>query len=342
MQGGFGGAREGRGFVSAREGRGFVSAREGRAVELELPRGICTVSIDLESVWGSWDTICSAKHRDASRYERDACARLVTLLDRNDIRATWAVVGRLFDEKVRAPLTGPTDNWFAPDLLDLVTTSSLDHEIASHSYGHVHYHATTRDEAERDLTAAKNLHGRYGLDFVSFTFPGNTPAHTSILKKVGLRVFRGADRGVAHIAGRLHGGLTSAFAVADEFISDALPAVRPLLHTSGLVELPTSMHLAPRQGARAWVPTQRIERRALEAIRYAASHKTLFHLRLSPKSLYFATDAQVRTLTSIFEEVRTMQDKRLMEVRTMGSFAALVHPLEAKDKRRPQLQAAFA
>ncbi len=91
---------------------------------------------------------------------------MLELCEEYDIPATWAVVGHLMLEscdgrheehpapdgwfdRERGEWTDREDLRFAPDLVDALLASPVDHEFASHSFSHVLFGDAATDHASR-------------------------------------------------------------------------------------------------------------------------------------------------------------------------------------------------
>src|SRR6185503_4880470 len=85
--------------------------------------------------------------------------------------------------------------WYAPEVVETVRAARTPQDIGSHSYAHVYFGQTEREALRRDLAAARRVHDRHGLPFVSFVFPRNQVAHVDLLREAGVKVFRSVDHG---------------------------------------------------------------------------------------------------------------------------------------------------
>jgi hypothetical protein len=140
-----------------------------------------------------------------------------------------------------------------------------------HSFGHLVFSHATRDQAVADLDAAARIHKEYGLDFVSFVFPKNAVNHLDVLAQHGIKVFRS---GVS--TERLSG-----FGRPGRFLDKLLPiaprTVQPLLHETGLIELPSCMPFMGRNGIRKLVSPRLILRKVRSALAAAAAQRNVFN-----------------------------------------------------------------
>ncbi len=157
---------------------------------------------------------------------------LSEIFERFSVPITWAIVGHLFLESCkRDPKTGLahpdmprpksyyensywkwseddwyrhdpcTDykkdpNWYAPDLIDQILKSRVEHEIGIHTFSHIDF---SRENCDLDLAEAEikrciELMKERDLIPKSMVFPGNFEGHHEILRKAGLIAFRGVSR----------------------------------------------------------------------------------------------------------------------------------------------------
>ena len=178
--------------------------------------GYFVFSLDTELVWGSFDVGGLERYREQYLETRKQIRRLLGLLDRYRIPATWAFVGHLlldhcerrggtthedvlrprhawFDEDWHA-LDPGTDVyrdplWYGSDILKAVLAAETLHEIASHTFSHVIVGdaACTREIARSQLLKCRELHERWGLELKSVVFPRNRVAHLDVLRELAAR-----------------------------------------------------------------------------------------------------------------------------------------------------------
>lgn len=289
-----------------------------------MSRGALCISIDLELAWGIWDKPSLAYHRLCSERERVVVHALLELFASRAIPTTWAVVGRLLDSSGEVPVTTEFGSriWYARDLVEAIRDAPPGHEIGSHSFAHVYFQQSDRDQLAADLRAARRIHDEHGLGFTSFVFPRNQVAHLDLLAEAGVKVFRSADVGwhteTAKTFGRLPGRGAH---LADTLLPISPAVVHPRAHPFGLVELPTSMLLLGRNGLRRLVRPEIAEMKARLGLRRAARDGRIFHLWFHPSNFYHHTDVQLAVLRNILDEACAMRDRGAIEIRTMGSYA---------------------
>jgi hypothetical protein len=285
-----------------------------------MPGQFC-ISIDLELAWGVWDHLTDDYISRCSELERSIVQRLLVTLDSYEISATWAIVGNLLLDAPQMS-RGRKEVWYAPDLIEAIKSARTPQEIGSHSFGHVYFPSISPDEAQSDIDAARRIHAERQLAFDSFVFPRNMVGHEAILASAGIKVFRSVDRGwytsVAR-ANRFAGRLAH---LVDNMLPIPPSTVVPIRHPNGLVELPSSMLLMARNGARKLVSSSALTSKARFGLQAAARKSEVFHLWFHPSNFYHSTESQFQALDRILAIAAAMRDRGHIEAMTMGAFAA--------------------
>src|SRR5689334_7452682 len=168
-----------------------------------MRKGKLTISIDLELAWGWWDLLTPEILAFADEDERQICSALLACFDEFEVPATWAIVAALLDRPSSQARPGHARCWYAPEIIEAIVGAKIRHEIGSHGGHHVYFDDLTAAAALADLEFAERQHRAHRLPFVSLVFPRNRIAHLSCLPKLGLRVFRGPDAGIAQAAARM-------------------------------------------------------------------------------------------------------------------------------------------
>lgn len=285
-------------------------------------QGILTVSIDLELMWGIWDLASLPADESTGQRERLICRRLVLLFERYGIRATWAIVGRLFDDEPGfVGLRGSKDDWYAPDVVELLTSSSVRHDIGSHSYSHRYFGSSSRDAAERELLSAQRVHARLGRPMTSFVFPRNQVAHLDLLQEVGVRVFRSRDRGILGLADSMVPSARPALNLLEKALALPVSTILPIRHPNGLVELPSSLLLLGRGGIRRIVTPLAMRRKLRQGLDRAVRRAEVFHLWFHPSNFYDDPETQFALLEEALSEAQCLVEHGDLQIRTMSDFA---------------------
>jgi Polysaccharide deacetylase len=286
-----------------------------------MARGQLIISIDLELAWGVWDHLTPSSLGLAADHERPICASLVELLDRHQIPVTWAIVAALLDEKSAAAQPGDKRCWYAPDVIEQIVNAKSRHEIGSHGGRHRYFDCMASAQAREDLEFAREQHRAHALPFDAFVFPRNSIGHLDILRNTGLRTFRGPDRGwfmAAGAAGRM-AGRTANF--VDKMLPIPPTPVAACQNGKGLVDIPGSMLLLARNGARRFVfPVVTRAKLGMGLVR-SRDRKRIFHLWFHPSNFYYRRDEQFATLAWFLEQAADQASRGDLEILTMGECA---------------------
>ncbi len=286
------------------------------------------LSIDAELAWGFHDL--QTQPADRIESARESWLTLLDLFERNDLPATWAVVGHLFLERcngrhedhpageewfARDPggVASSTSEWFGRDLIEAILDSDVGHEIGSHSFSHVEFGApeTTPEIAAAELRHSREAATEYELEPTSFVFPRNNIGYRELLAEHGFTCYRGATplRWYDEVPLRRAG----------KFLSwgsgtSAPPIVTPTVDQHGLVDIPASLYLfdfeGPPRTAVETVTTDPVVRQVELGIeRLANAREGVFHLWLHPNNITTARDHdRMETVISMVTECRDRHD----------------------------------
>jgi hypothetical protein len=308
-----------------------------------FPRGVFTLSLDFELIWGALDLFGTEGFAEACRIERAVVVdRLLALLAEHEIPATWLTVGHLMLERcgrthpevVRPAHRWKRDDWFSGDaggdeataplffarsLIERIRACPVRQEIGGHSFSHVIYGdpGCSRAAAESDLDALVAAAATLGLTLESFSFPRNRVGHQDALVPRGFKVFRSPEpawhQGRSPLVQRL-GHL------ADVVLARSPPVVFPRREADGLVSVPGSMIYFPMHGPRRFLPVSLRVRRARKGLAEAVGQRGVFHLWTHPTNLADETEAMLAGLRTILGEVSALRAQGRLDVRTLGEL----------------------
>lgn len=299
-----------------------------------LSKGVFCLSLDTELSWGVFDYPDFTNYRKRFARSREVIDRLCELLDRYEIPATWAVVGRLMlspEEGAKVPLNPYeeieaelieqyADEFYAPDIVERILACDTAQEIACHSFSHPSYgdyHGAKGSLAE-DMNNAVEAARKYDINLKSFVFPYNDEGYHSILRMAGILAFRGKAQAWYN---RLQGRLLRVGHWVDQFMG-LPPRLMPCtLHFSGLWCLPASMFLMPLSGLRGLGGAASRVRKVRSGLRTAARKKTLFHLWTHPHNFYARPDKMLNMLERILKIVQRERDADRIETLSMEQTA---------------------
>ena len=325
---------------------GFMGMKEATPYE----RGVFTVSLDFELIWGTLDLFGPDGFREAYHRERaEVIDRLLTLFVEFDVSATWCVLGHLFLERCAAKggrkhpeIVRPSHSWYKQDwfihdpcdgeesaplfygrsLVDKILACPVPQEIGSHGFSHIIFGdpGCSRATAESEISECVRLAEAQGIRMRSFAFPRNQVGHLDVLYENGFTCYRGPDplwyeqgNGKRTIVQRL-GHLWDIVRMAQP------PVVVPERTAVGIWNIPGSMIYFPMHGLRRYIPASVRVRRAIKGLEAAAREKKIFHLWFHPTNLAFQVEEMFNGLRAILEQAASMRAGDRLEIRPMGSL----------------------
>jgi peptidoglycan/xylan/chitin deacetylase (PgdA/CDA1 family) len=283
--------------------------------------GKLTISIDLELAWGFWDILTPEILRLSESRERPICGTLLELFDRYHIPATWAVVAAVLDRASAQGRPGNEASWYAPEIIERIRAAKTSHEIGSHGGRHVYYDRMSTAEASDDLDFVKQVHRDNGLALESFVFPRNAVGHLDLVARVGLRTFRGPDTGWVRLAPKLGSRAGKLVTFADKILP--IPPAPARAHSNGgLVDIPGSMLLPGRDGARRFILPAVSRAKLAMGLNLARRSGETFHFWFHPCNFYYRAEEQFATLDWFLARAAEEASRGRIEICTMGSYAA--------------------
>ena len=315
-----------------------------------MNRGAAVISIDTEQIWGYFDLIGEQQFEARYPNARATHHRLLELLSREGIGATWAVVGALslsgsdgcsdqrmrgvpafWSERIPAGDERTRPLWYAGSFIRSIQKARTRQEIGLHGgISHLVWGdaRTTAPLAARELRAGIAALKEIGVDPVSFVFPRDLEAHHAVLAEGGIRCYRGR---APILSERLGFNLAGSLARAAEEVSRATPpVVWPEEVLPGLWNLPASMFLysLSRNRSRVVRPSLRVERTKL-GLRAAARQRGVFHLGLHPENLA-ESDFAFSVFEQMIHEICRWRDQDDIETLTMSEAVNRV-AMESKE-----------
>ena len=318
-------------------------------------------TLDAELVWGSFDQLSVRDWDAAYPRVRDAIRGILTILERYEIAATWAVVGHLFlgscqraaDGRAHPEIVRPLHAWhprdwladdpcsdrtsaplwYGDDIIELLLRARVAQEIGSHSFSHMIYGdpGCSAAAVRSDLKACVEAARRWGISLQSFVFPRNVEGHHHLLQEFGFRSFRGTDptwfRGLGRRSRRAAGFFDQAAALPP-------PVVTPSEQLPGLWNIPGSMHLMHHGGVRRLVPFAAQVAKGKAGLRRAAERGGVFHLWSHPFNFAVERTSMLRVIEEILAEAARLRKAGTLEIRTMGSLVGELASGSEKNARR--------
>ena len=313
-------------------------------------KGTFVISIDVEMAWGTFDVGGLKKHERDFEKVREVITRLLEVFQHYQTPVTWAIVGHLFLDSCR-PENGiahpdmprpsypwfpadwysldPCTNykkdpiWYGKDIVELIRSNNVNHEIACHSFSHVDFgHKGCSEEiARKEIQKCVQLADNIGLQMKSFVFPKNKTGHLDILKENGFNVYRGKDKWWSD---RFKRPLLNNIAqFAEEFFCLPPRCHLPAEVLPGLWELPGSMLFRSLNGPMALIPLSWRPRRALMGLHRAVAKREVFQLWFHPWHIANGLDKLINSLSIILKEASRLRELGMLEVVTLSEMPEL-------------------
>jgi hypothetical protein len=305
--------------------------------------GIFILSLDTEIAWGTYAKSALELQRWSFDNNRLLVRRLVEILDKYKIPATWAVVGHLFlnhceghpdvlqphyawaeaPDAQRDPCSDIQHNdwYYGPDIIKMIRDAKVSHEIGTHTFTHVMAGdpAVTREIWESQLTKTVAIHGKHGLKVKSIVYPQNKIAYLESLSKFGIITYRGEEH---HAYAKLPRQLRRAIHFTNYALGSEPPTYAPASLREGdhLVNLPSSQFLMTFDGIRKFIPLASRLRQAKLGLDRAENENRLYHLWFHPFNLG-SSEKMFTALDMILSDVAWRRDRGGIRVMTMQQAA---------------------
>lgn len=211
-----------------------------------MNKPVFCISIDFELLWGRRDKPNLDFFEKRIRAERIVIDKILKLFKTYDIPATWAVVGKLYENG--------DINYCGLDVLEKISKLK-NQEIASHSYTHPVFTEISKDEAIIEFNKFKRK---------SFVFPRNKIKYLTELEKAGFKTYRGQDK------------------YAQELLIPRVPPVYELIQQNGLIKIPSSMYFVSGRGIRKYIPKNLRYFKCKLGIDNAIKQNKIFHIWFHP------------------------------------------------------------
>jgi peptidoglycan/xylan/chitin deacetylase (PgdA/CDA1 family) len=181
--------------------------------------GYLVLSLDFELIWGIFDSVNGEEKSEYFRKTLDVIPEILYRFQKNNVHATWATVGMLFNENweqwnknkpdtlptyknkklaaydfgIKASKNSFTNYFFAPEVIKKIAKIE-GQEIGTHTYSHYYCQeeGQTLEQFEADLVAAIAMAKSFQIELKSLVFPRNQiqEVYLKICKKHGIQNIR--------------------------------------------------------------------------------------------------------------------------------------------------------
>lgn len=305
--------------------------------------GILTLSIEVELAWGDHDTGNLDRLSPGGETERRYLSDLLSVTEETQIPISFDVVGHLFLEGCSGTHDGPhREDWFradpgtdyradglfyAPDMVDEIESSTVDHEICTHTFSHVLFDEISSDVCAWELETVQGLHrDRLGEATTSLVPPRHQSPPYDILKEQGIDVVRPAmDRQaqtmVHRFAELLAGPVPLSELRMEGDMVETYCTENPTLTAAALPSGQRKAHLAFR-----YIPTAIRQRLHLEKLKRAtkAAAEADAHLHLWCHLFDLSNPQQFAVVTDYLEWLESYARDEELNIATMDELPAYV------------------
>jgi hypothetical protein len=294
--------------------------------------GKLIISYDCEGIWGMLDKLDSL---DESTFNRtsivDLYKKIVRLHEDHHIQATFAFVGAFISTKSEFynarkdyQRANAINNWCAkldsveckfseqdihiPELLNIVKSSEVDHEIATHGYSHV-IMSKELDELSLkfELEGIKKTSESKNLDISTIIFPRNVVNYNLLDRADYIHGFRAPPRQISS-----HITIQRAFSLLKEF----WPICRSenFKMCDNKTVIPGDFFINWRSGLRKFVPIWLTILRFRFALKHACKHDGVVHIWLHPHNLLTGKDQfkLLNCMLSVANEYRSNDSLKVL------------------------------
>ena len=277
-----------------------------------------SISIDLELAWGVWDRINSKYLNNAINLEREIVDKLINIFNTYEIPVTWATVAALIDQKNKMINIGDKKAWYAPDIIEKIIDTKINHLIASHSYAHPNFKESTETEIIEDFEKAEYFFKSIGLSPNVLVFPRNQVAHLSLLKKFNYKFYRSIDKSWYKEISKFNLLIGKIANINDKIFPFRSNSVKSIIHSNGLIEIPSSILLISRNGFKFAVTNLNMFYKIKKGIEMAIKNRECFHIWFHPSNFYFKSNKQFDLLKKILIFINEKRTEGLIDVKLLN------------------------
>lgn len=308
-------------------------------------KGTLIISLDFELIWGVFDHVEITNKKEYFDNTLHVIPKILECFVKNDVHATWATVGMLFNDnwdewETNKPKNKPTYSntnldayvygtkyknanldrfFFAPNIIkDIQQVKGQ--EIGTHTYSHYYCLATgqNKEQFEDDLDLAIKLATKFNISLTSLVFPKNQ------YNKEYLDCC--ANRGILSVRSNPNVWywntlapqtiITKMYRTADAYVSlGSKSYLENSLVLENPLSQPSSRFLRPQHKLEL-LNSLRLNRIKNEIIQ-AARKGEVYHLWWHPHNFGIDPKGAIKSLNSILEVYTYCKDTFGMESKTM-------------------------
>ena len=267
---------------------------------------------------------------------------LIDLFDTYEVPVTWAVVGRLVEPQTGIPSRYPYDldvlfeeintklaysevpirERYFPKLVQLLREARTKHEIASHTYNHLHCSKISSQNLEvfqRDLEAMQEVFEAYSLSPArSLVFPRNEIGGLEAINRSSIKIYRAPDQ---YWYSGFPKPLIKFFRQLDFLLPFTPQTFRVERDSYGNAFVCGSMlYTTTHTGYKKFIPPSMNAFRVRRGLDRAVRRREILHLWFHPFNYGFRKEDQFRGLESVLRYAAELRSRKLLQTVTMGSL----------------------
>lgn len=318
--------------------------------------GAVVISFDFEMAWGLRWASRRADYWQPYRNDLPVVVRLLEILSRYRLSATWATVGHLllrdaypdwsalaahsprpgWYENIPSPAQDTRRVFYGADAVDAIVACPIHQELACHTFTHptLADPRCSRELATGEIRACLEAARRYGRTLRSMVFPINGVAHLDVLEELGFTSYRAmntewyyfgtrfATRQLGQ-AGLLGKGLAAAMRIG-RLVDEKLrlpPPVSQARRVGRLWEVPHGMFLPGFAGMARYTSVADRTQKAGRGIARAAQQGRIFTLYIHPDAFHRQSDRMFGCFAAICRQIAQVRDAGRLRVYTMEQLA---------------------
>ncbi|HTQ38479.1 MAG TPA: polysaccharide deacetylase family protein [Pirellulales bacterium] len=320
--------------------------------------GALVVSFDFEMGWSLRRSPQITPQFAVLDAMRDVVPRMLEILNRYQISATWATVGHLLLRPQDCPggrfsydLPQPRFSWFrgdwfsgiprfgeqgwqwfyAPDLVEQIVNADTYQELGTHTFSHIDVgdRGCPKELARAEFKLCQDLARNWGRTLHSVVFPHNFAGHLDALEETGYHCYRGENNEWYWFGlgpnGVLHPKLARLFLQPLRYVDERWPMTPTLAavrRSGNLWQIPHSMFFSGFDGISKHISAADRVRRASLGMRRAAKLGRVFSLYTHPENLIRGSDQLLGAFDKICHEAAELREAGKLDILTMEDVAA--------------------
>jgi hypothetical protein len=300
--------------------------------------GNVVFSLDTEIAWGRIASLERFEYAQLYERTKSIIERLNDLFDKYRIPVTWAVVGGLIDSveskeknvinfypELQNSRLRVNDEYFShqltySELIDILKTSKVPHEIASHSYSHILFGDCSPDIAAHDIGINSDVFSRFNISLKSMVFPQNSIGHLNLFEQEGFTTYRGPDdTWYGHIRLEV---LKKILRQIDYWLPITPNSSIPE-HNGTLMNVPGNLLFrVPHRGLKRFQTPNVLYKKAIKGLQMAMKNKQTFHIWFHPFNFAYKEEEHFQAFEKVLSHCEELRSDNRIKIKTMQEFSS--------------------